>query len=155
MGGMKVVFTNLCWRSGVTRVCLAVLYHVTIQHYFISKTANSITVRFLLQVIIHIADAPCHGIQYHGEGGDTYPNGDPAGISHEQMMRQIVESKVYYWFGYISQSSTDKMISVFNQSLRSLSGGTRMISQFDATKPGNVADVPRHVRAEVFASAAM
>ena len=114
------------------------------------------TVPFLfkpfMQVLIHIADAPCHGKQYH-DMGDDHPCGDPAGISHEDMMRKVVVNKVYYWFGYINQKSTDKMISVFNQSLRSLSGGRQLISQFDATKPDNVADVPRHVRAEVYASA--
>ena len=119
---------------------------------FCLKFNNAEQQPLVLQVIIHTADAPCHGTQYHTDGGDTYPYGDPAGISHEEMMKQVVENKVYYWFGYISQNSTDQMISVFNQSLRFLSGGKQMISQFDATKPEMVADVPRYVRAEVFAS---
>ena len=109
----------------------------------------------LSQVIIHIADAPCHGTQYHNDGGDSYPNGDPAGISHQEMMKQVVENKVYYWFGYIKENSTEKMISILNQSLCCLSGGKQLISRIDATKPDNVANIPHYVCAEVFASAGM
>ena len=70
--------------------------------------------------MIHIADAPCHGTQYHSTS-DDYPNGDPAGITHDQMMREVVRHGIQYWFGYIRKDSTDKMINIFNKSLQELS----------------------------------
>merc|ERR1712137_360049 len=36
------------------------------------------------RVVIHIADAPCHGSVYHDGLGDNYPNGDPSGESPEK-----------------------------------------------------------------------
>ena len=92
-----------------------------------------------MQVLIHIADCPCHGVQYHETNmGDTYPNGDPAGISHEDMMQKVAQNQVQYWFGYIKKEYTDKMISVFNESLRRLSNQCLMIRQFDAMQPQEV-----------------
>ena len=93
------------------------------------------------QVLIHIADCPCHGNQYHDSGlGDSYPNGDPAGISHEEMMSKMASSHIQYWFGYINKSTTDKMISVFNDSLRRVSHQQLLIRQFEAIKPNEVSD---------------
>ena len=90
------------------------------------------------QVLIHIADYPCHGHQYHTMHGDTYPYGDPMGISHEAMMQKVAQNQVQYWFGYIEKQYTDKMITVFNESLRSLSSQCLMIRQFDAKEPQEV-----------------
>ena len=94
----------------------------------------------MLQVLIHIADAPCHGNQYHGGNGDTYPNGDPAGITHDEMMRKVAQLDIQYWFGYIQQDYTDKMIGVFNDSLKQHSRQTLLIRQFDATNPEQLAE---------------
>ena len=110
-----------------------------------------------MQVLIHIADCPCHGLQYHGSTsmGDTYPNGDPAGISHEAMMQKVAQNEVQYWFGYINREYTDKMISVFNESLRRLSGQCLMIRQFDAMQPQEVGSaVHKSVTASVVGSEA-
>lgn len=108
----------------------------------------------LLQVLIHIADCPCHGRQYH-DLSDNYPNGDPAGISHDEMMRRVVQNEVQYWFGYINKTYTDKMISMFNDSLRRLSEQRMLIRQFDAVQPSEVGQaVHRSVTASVFASEA-
>ena len=70
---------------------------------------------------------------------DTYPNGDPAGISHEDMMQNVAQNQVQYWFGYIKKENTDKMISVFNESLRRLSNQCLMIRQFEAMNPKEMA----------------
>ena len=92
---------------------------------------------------------------YHNLSGDAHPNGDPAGILHEDMMKQVVQNEVQYWFGYIQKSHTDKMISVFNESLRRLSEQRMMIRQFDAVQPSEVGEaVHRSVTASVFASEA-
>ena len=92
-----------------------------------------------MQVLIHVADAPCHGTQYHTIS-DNYPNGDPAGISHESMMAQVVKLDVQYWFGYIQKSNTDKMIEIFNESLCRLSEQRLLIRQFDAIQPSEVSE---------------
>ena len=66
---------------------------------------------FYLQVLIHIADAPCHGLEYHDSSvGDSRPVGDPS------------NSPNLYYFGYIMKEATDKIISVFDGILCKLSG---------------------------------
>lgn len=37
------------------------------------------------KLIIHIADAPCHGKKYHEGLEDSYPNGDPEGLVPEEV----------------------------------------------------------------------
>ena len=59
--------------------------------------------------------------QYHNNVNDNYQGGDPAGISHEDMMKNVAERNIQYWFGYINSSMTDKMIQVFNESLQWIS----------------------------------
>ena len=95
---------------------------------------------FFNQILIHIADAPCHGTMYHSGGGDHYPNGDPAGISHESMMQQVVRLDIQYWFGYINKQSTDQMIGIFSECLKQLSDHRLMIRQFDAVQPSEVGE---------------
>lgn len=125
MGALKVTLTTLSWRTGIDKV------------------------------LIHIADSPCHGTQYHNGGGDTYPNGDPAGISHDQMMQLVANSNIHYWFGYIQKESTDKMISVFNESLQRLSENQLTIRQVDATNTEQLADTFfKSVKGTIFASEA-
>eukprot|EP01133_Synstelium_polycarpum_P009750 gene9750-11386_t len=46
------------------------------------------------KVLIHIADAPCHGIMYHSFGGDSYPNGYPEGVTHHQLMASISSNEL-------------------------------------------------------------
>ena len=97
------------------------------------------------QILIHIADAPCHGRQYHSFD-DTYPSGDPAGISHESMMQQVVRLDIQYWFGYINKQSTDQMIRIFSECLKQLSDHRLIIRQFDAVQPTEVGEaVKRYV----------
>ena len=69
---------------------------------------------------------------------DSYPNGDPAGVSHQSMMEQVVRLDLQYWFGYINKAYTDQMIGIFNDSLRPLSKQHLMIRQFDAKQPGEI-----------------
>lgn len=45
---------------------------------------------------------------------------------------------IQYWFGYINRLYTDKMIEVFNESLRTLSKQHLLIRQFDAMKSSEV-----------------
>ncbi len=126
MGALKATFTKLSWRIDCCKV----------------NTFNS---RFCLkstctQVMIHIADAPCHGSLYHNDSSDNYLTGDPAGISHDSMMAEVVRLDLQYWFGYINKAYTDKMISVFNESLCRQSDQRLLIRQFDAVQPAEVSE---------------
>ena len=106
------------------------------------------------QILIHIADAPCHGTQYHSIDDDS-PNGDRDGITHEQMMAKVHQNEVQYWFGYINKGLTDKMIEIFNNCLQMISNQRFLIRQFDATKPLELgASVHRSVSASIFGSEA-
>ena len=99
-----------------------------------------------MQILIHIADAPCHGKMYHS-CDDSHSSGDPAGISHESMMQQVVCLDIQYWFGYINKSLTDQMIGIFNESLKRLSDHRLMIRQFDAIQPSEVGEaVKRYIK---------
>jgi hypothetical protein len=104
LGGFKVVF-DLSWRPQCTKV------------------------------LIHIADFPCHGTMYHDSNvGDSYPQGDKYGLKHDDMMRKVMEMSIDYWFGYIDHEHTDKMVTVFNESLMALTKKRMVIRQFDAMK---------------------
>lgn len=82
-------------------------------------------------LLIHIADAPCHGSQYHESNvGDDNPSGDPNGISLTSLMKKIVSFRINYWFGKITVH-TDKMIQEFNKELKA-QGAENDIQSFDA-----------------------
>ena len=66
---------------------------------------------------MHIADSPCHGMRYHGGSvDDSYPFADQVGDIAEVLMNEIEAKKILYYFGG-SNTTTDKMIDVFNSSL--------------------------------------
>lgn len=56
------------------------------------------------------------------------------------MMEQVAKLDVQYWFGYISKVHTDKMIGIFNDSLRVLSSQRLVIRQFDAMQSSDVGE---------------
>jgi len=91
--------------------------------------------------LIHIADCPCHGTEYHGgEVSDDHPNGDPQGISHWTMMSELVRREIQYWFGHIRKKRTKKMVEVFNQSWMQLSQQTMIVNEFEAHNPEKVTE---------------
>lgn len=71
------------------------------------------------------------------------------------MMQLVVTNDIHYWFGYIQKSSTDKMISVFNDSLQRLSDHRLVIRQVDATNTEQLAETFfKSVKGTIFASEA-
>lgn len=71
------------------------------------------------------------------------------------MMGEVAKREVQYWFGYINKSSTDKMIGVFNESLRRQSSNHLMIRQFEALQQDEVREgVHKAVTSSVYASKA-
>jgi hypothetical protein len=67
-----------------------------------------------LNLIVHIADAPPHGMSYHSPRiSDRFPRGDPRGINPCDIMSYFSAHGYDYTFVKINDS-TDTMIDVFN-----------------------------------------
>mgnify|MGYP003385901497 CR=1 FL=1 len=87
------------------------------------------------RLLLHIADAPCHGTQYHSEmfvaepatppgrcptgSGrvrikDDYPQGCPLGLTPRDILPGLRDSGIRYYFVKINDS-TDQMVRVFNE----------------------------------------
>ena len=67
----------------------------------------------MTRVLVHVADAPCHGTRYHA-CADSYPGGDPHGLRSDELLLGLKQRGVCYMFGRIN-SSTDRMIELFDQ----------------------------------------
>ena len=44
-----------------------------------------------------VADAPCHGKNYHNITYDKFPNGDPSGVKLEDVMKQFYEKNITFY----------------------------------------------------------
>lgn len=68
-------------------------------------------------MLFHIADAPCHGKEFHAEslpsGYDHFPNGDPSGRTIYSLFGVINQKKIQYNFGKITDD-TDIMLKKFS-----------------------------------------
>lgn len=73
------------------------------------------------RVLFHIGDAPCHGRRFHSGAGDTYPDGDPRGLDITNLLQDLVDNSVEYYFAEINDS-TAKMIEEFNKVLATIQG---------------------------------
>jgi hypothetical protein len=91
------------------------------------------------RLLIHIADAPCHGIQFHDGVGDHYPAGDKYGRSIDDQLKLLFERcKVSTYFFCHLNTSTRKMLQEFKRA----SGGALTIveEQF-----ANITNIPEKV----------
>jgi hypothetical protein len=68
----------------------------------------------MTRVLVHIADAPCHGTKYHTLSGDSHPGGDPHGLKSAELLRGLRQLGVSYTFGRINES-TDRMVRLFDE----------------------------------------
>ncbi|KAF0449668.1 kinase-like protein [Gigaspora margarita] len=66
------------------------------------------------RVLIHIGDAPPHGRRFNTDLSDNYPNGDPKGLTAENVLKEMQSKKILYYFGKIN-TSTDVMLNVFRK----------------------------------------
>ena len=57
------------------------------------------------RLIIHFADAPCHGKMYHSVD-DNNPTGCPNGLVPEDLLQKCLEKRIDYYFGEINSSTT-------------------------------------------------
>ena len=76
-----------------------------------------------IRILFHVADAPCHGRQYHDGVRDNFPNGDPRGLHAQDLLKILKKKNVKYWFAKLTDK-TDKMIAQFTRLL-----GTQMLQQ--------------------------
>jgi hypothetical protein len=67
----------------------------------------------MTRVLVHVADAPCHGARYHACTDDAYPGGDPHGLRSDELLRGLRQRGVCYKFGRIN-GSTDRMVELFD-----------------------------------------
>ena len=66
-----------------------------------------------VRIIVHIADAPCHGKEFH-TCDDSYPNGGKGDKPWDQMFKDLVANHIDYTFFKIS-NITDKMFEKFKK----------------------------------------
>ena len=69
------------------------------------------------RILFHVADAPCHGKQYHDDVLDDFPNGDPRSLNAQDLLKVLEDKNVKYWFAKLTDK-TDKMITKFRNLLR-------------------------------------
>ena len=94
-----------------------------------------------MQVLIHIADAACHGAQYHApDVADDYPQGDPRGLKLDDLMKQLADKQIAYHFGFIRKPHTTTMIKAFNSSLLVQSNRLLSIQQFDSRQTSDLSE---------------
>ena len=71
---------------------------------------------------ILLADAPCHGKQYHGDQYDDHPAGDPKGRKVEDQIQQFAKRGIY--FSCVKMTSyTDMMHKILDAHYKAKSGG--------------------------------
>ena len=71
------------------------------------------------KMIVHIADAPCHGKDYHTCWSDNHPSGYKDDVAWEVLFKKIVDQRIDYLFLKI-QSDTDKMFDKFKEIVEGL-----------------------------------
>ena len=92
-----------------------------------------------LQILVHIADAPAHGKCFHSE--DISDNRLEEDLkAFDPLMVKLKEQNIAYWFGYVQQHRTERMVQQLDSLLQAckidgVHSYTTGISQFDAVNP--------------------
>lgn len=67
------------------------------------------------RVLYHSGALPCYGRAFHSDScSDAFPEGDPGGLNAGDLLRELAQKGVKYFFGRV-RDTTDKMIEQFNQ----------------------------------------
>jgi len=104
------------------------------------------------RLLIHFADAPCHGTKYHSGMQDDYPSGDPAGLQPEDLLRELAKKRVEFYFMRIHQY-TDKMTEIFKNTYEEM-GKQFFINPVSANASDFVPKVVNSIRSSMARSAA-
>ena len=67
-----------------------------------------------VRILIHVADAPCHGKAFHNCNDDSFPMGHPSDKPWEQLFKDLVETGIDYTFLKITEQ-TNKMFTEFKK----------------------------------------
>lgn len=98
------------------------------------------------RIVIHFADAPCHGSDFNGGNNDSYseyPTKCPSYVQSRESIKEtlhtLARNKINYIFSKINDT-TDKMIEKFNELLKE-GGYTYEIKQVPAPASGSFVPV--------------
>lgn len=115
------------------------------------KVASELSWNSSTRLIIHFADAPCHGSKYH-RCEDSYPGGDPNGLNPEDLLKIIIQKRVDYYFMKIN-STTDLMVNIFQQVFESC-GKEMVVNAINANAADFVPKVVKSISSSMMRSAA-
>eukprot|EP01023_Acetabularia_acetabulum_P042640 TRINITY_DN423_c0_g1_i4.p1 TRINITY_DN423_c0_g1~~TRINITY_DN423_c0_g1_i4.p1 ORF type:complete len:317 (-),score=46.93 TRINITY_DN423_c0_g1_i4:943-1893(-) len=78
------------------------------------KAATGLSWQSPTKLLIHFADAPCHGKTYYSGTGDNYPAGSPTGIVPETQLKILYQMKIDFFFAQVgNKADTNQMVEVF------------------------------------------
>lgn len=77
------------------------------------KALFSLTWLNPVRLLVHVADAPCHGSNFH-DSNDDYPNGYKQDMKWENIFAKMVREEINYLFLKIF-NETDKMFKLFKE----------------------------------------
>merc|ERR1712137_405427 len=80
------------------------------------------------RTVVLVTDAPCHGQKYH-DTADSYPQGDPTGLSMVQLMSAFRHSNIDFTFVQLTPC-TDKMQGMLRRAYE-LSAGPENIRKLE------------------------
>jgi hypothetical protein len=79
----------------------------------LNEAVNKMAWRNTTRVLIHVCDYPPHGNSFHNMY-DSYPGGDPNGLTPEGVLRDMRSQNILYFFGKITPH-TNKMVDEFRK----------------------------------------
>ncbi|RIA91789.1 hypothetical protein C1645_804995 [Glomus cerebriforme] len=77
----------------------------------LNAAVHSMSWRNPKRVLFHICDCPPHGRRFHNSD-DSYPDGDPNGLTAEHVLGEMRSAGIDYFFGKITYL-TETMIRIF------------------------------------------
>mmetsp|Transcript_28468 Transcript_28468/g.93001 ORF Transcript_28468/g.93001 Transcript_28468/m.93001 type:complete len:449 (-) Transcript_28468:75-1421(-) len=88
------------------------------------------------RLLIHVADAPCHGTAYHDmPQWDQFPQGDPDGSAPEALLMELMAQKRCDYYFVRCTHDTDKMLARFRAKWQ-LDGRGRAFEVHDLSSAG-------------------
>ncbi|CAG8731609.1 8313_t:CDS:1 [Acaulospora morrowiae] len=104
----------------------------------LNEAITTMTWRNVIRVLLHVCDAPPHGLRFNNLA-DTYPEGDPNGLTAEDVLENMKSKNIYYFFGRIN-SLTNEMVRIFKS----------ILGEFDVFDLEEVNDKPEQLTIKFF-----
>jgi hypothetical protein len=77
----------------------------------LNKAVSDMDWSHTTRIILHVGDAPPHGRRFTSLD-DSYPAGDPLGLTAEKVLEKMKSNNIIYYFGKIT-NKTDTMLRIF------------------------------------------